>query len=117
MPLDAWKMTQIIRCARVGRTLSRALLCAGAALALAGCHRGLLREHACNKPQLYESAGNIPPLKVPPGVDAPDTHGALKIPPLNEPAPPPRSLTAPCLDEPPSYTTPAPPPAKPVSGH
>lgn len=74
-----------------------------AACALAGCHRGLLKEHACNKPQPYASAQSIPPLRVPPGIDAPDTHAALKIPPLNEPTPPPRSLRAPCLDEPPPF--------------
>ena len=74
------------------------------AFALAGCHRGLLKEHACNKPQPYDSARSIPPLKVPPDIDAPDTHAALKIPPLNEPTPPARSLRAPCLDEPPPFT-------------
>ncbi|MGH8259408.1 MAG: hypothetical protein ACREUG_06925 [Steroidobacteraceae bacterium] len=103
-------MRDILRCARPGRALCRVLLCAGAALVLAGCHRGLLRDHACNKPQPYDSAQSITPLKVPPGIDAPDTHAALQIPALNEPAPPPRGLREPCLDEPPSYATPAPAP-------
>ncbi|HXS27642.1 MAG TPA: hypothetical protein VN730_08265 [Steroidobacteraceae bacterium] len=91
------------------RAPSRLLACAGiavAAVALAGCHRGILRGHSCNKPQPYASAQSIPPLKLPPGIDAPDTHAALTIPPLNEPAPPPRSPREPCLDEPPPFTTP-----------
>ena len=77
-----------------------------AAVALAGCHHSVLKEHSCNKPQPYATSRSIPPLKVPAGVDAPDTHAALKIPALNEPAPPPRSLRDPCLDEPPSFGTP-----------
>lgn len=85
------------------------LACAGmaiAAFALAGCHRGILKQHSCNKPQPYASAQSIPPLRVPSGLDAPDTHAALKIPPLNEPTPPPRSLSEPCLDEPPQFVMP-----------
>ena len=80
-----------------------------AAVALAGCHHGLKRVFAakeCNKPHSYDSARSIPPLRVPLGVDQPDTHAALRIPPLNEPAPPARKLTDPCLDEPPLYATP-----------
>lgn len=104
-------MTQIYRCAPHRRAPRRVFACAGmaiAAVALAGCHHGILKEHTCNKPQPYEAAQSIPPLKVPPGIDAPDTHAALKIPPLNEPAPPPRSLREPCLDEPPPYALPGP---------
>jgi uncharacterized lipoprotein len=88
-------------------SISRALLCAGFALALAGCHRGILRGHACNKPQAYASAQSVPPLRVPPGIDQPDTHGALKIPALNEPAPPARGPRDPCLDEPPPFALPS----------
>jgi hypothetical protein len=39
-------------------------------------------------------------------LSAPDTHAALRIPDLNEPPPPPRSRTDPCLDTPPSYVVP-----------
>ncbi len=102
-------MTQTSVCDPLRRAYGRALACAVialAALALAGCHRGILKEHACNKPQAYASAQSIPPLRVPPGIDAPDTHAALRIPALNEPAPPPRSVREPCLDEPPPYATP-----------
>ena len=80
-----------------------------AAFALAGCHHGILKNHTCNKPQPYNAAQSIPPLRVPTGIDAPDTHAALKVPPLNEPTPPPRNLRDPCLDEPPHYLLPGTP--------
>jgi len=78
-------------------------------LAFAGCHpiqalRG--RELACHKKQAYMAATSSPPLKVPAGLDTPDTTSALHIPPLNEPAPPPRKGKQPCLDEPPSFKLP-----------
>lgn len=98
--------------ARPRRAPGRLLLAAACTVALTACHRGILKEHACNKPQPYESAASVPPLRLPPGIDAPDTHASLVIPPLNEPAPPPRSLREPCLDEPPPYSAhgfPAPP--------
>jgi len=88
------------------------LACAGiviAAFALAGCHHGARREHSCNKAQPYTRAQSIPPLQMPPGIDTPDTHAALNIPSLKEPTPPPRSLRAPCLDEPPPFTAPGTP--------
>jgi len=53
-------------------------------------------------------AKNLPPLQIPPGLDTPDTTSALRIPRLNEPAPPRRTGRDPCLDEPPSYNTPKP---------
>jgi hypothetical protein len=92
--------------------LRRALLGAAAAVALAGCHHAIpraFRAKDCNKPQPYDLARSIPPLKVPLGIDPPDTHGALRIPAYDEPAPPPRKLTAPCLDEPPSFLVPGTP--------
>jgi hypothetical protein len=54
-------------------------------------------------------AKSVPPLKIPQGLDAPDTASALKLPTLNEPVAP-RSKKDPCLDEPPSFklTKPAP---------
>jgi len=45
----------------------------------------------------------MPPLKIPSGLDAPDTTNALRLPPLNEPAPAPRKGKQPCLDEPPPF--------------
>lgn len=95
------------------------MLCAAAAVALAGCHHAIpkaFKAKDCNKPQPYDLAQTVPPLRVPPGIDPPDTHGSLQIPAYNEPTPPPRKLTDPCLDEPPLFKTPgtAPAPAGPV---
>jgi uncharacterized lipoprotein len=91
---------------------SRACLAlAGAVLlALGGCktiHR-ITRENSCNKPQPYQQASSIAPLRIPEGLNAPDTSQALDIPPLNEPAPPPRALKDPCLSAPPSFNVPQP---------
>jgi uncharacterized lipoprotein len=78
-------------------------------LSLAGCHT--LHERSCHKPQPYIGAQSTPPLIIPPGLDPPDTTNVLKIPQLNEPAPPPRSGKEPCLDEPPPFNVPKPAPA------
>jgi hypothetical protein len=83
-------------------------------LALTGCHpiRALRsRELSCHSKQPYMAATSVSPLKIPPGLDAPDTTNALHIPPLNEPAPPARKGREPCLDEPPSFKLPPKPPA------
>jgi hypothetical protein len=90
--------------------LPRLILALGL-LTLGGCsfwHHHFLETNTCNDRQAYASAGSIPPLKIPAGMSAPDTHAALRIPDLNEPAPPPRSRHDPCLDEPPSYVVPKP---------
>ena len=66
-------------------------------LSIGGC--SLSRKftvNACNKPQPYQSQKSDPPLK---------------IPALNEPAPPPRTVHDPCLDSPPSYKVAKPAPA------
>ncbi|HVC31851.1 MAG TPA: hypothetical protein VND24_11740 [Steroidobacteraceae bacterium] len=85
-------------------------LAAAVLLSLGGCntiHR-LSRENTCNKPQPYMGASSIPPLRIPPGLDAPDTSHALVVPKLDEPAPPPRGPTDPCLSAPPSFNVPHP---------
>jgi uncharacterized lipoprotein len=71
---------------------------------IGGCHlfRGASAK-ACHGPQPYQKAQSVPPLKVPAGLDPPDTTSALRLPALNEPAPAPRSGKQPCLDEPPPY--------------
>ena len=71
---------------------------------LGGCKSW--RENVCRKPQPYQSATTGKPLTIPPGLAAPDTANALKLPALNEPAPPPRKHNDPCLDEPPSFKVP-----------
>jgi len=81
------------------------------AIALSGCHNGLKKmfhSKTCNKPQMYSSSQSIAPIRVPAGIDAPDTHASLRIPALNEPAPPPRKPTDPCLDAPPLFAAPRP---------
>ncbi len=78
-------------------------------LLLAGCHpfRWIAKiGGTCHDKKAYMVAKSTPPLQVPAGLDAADTSSALKIPRLNEPAPPPRREKDPCLDEPPSFVTP-----------
>jgi uncharacterized lipoprotein len=71
---------------------------------MCGCHA--LRNasaKACHNEQPYQKAKTVPPLKIPPGMDAPDTTNALRLPTLNEPPPTPRKGKQPCLDEPPPF--------------
>jgi len=70
---------------------------------IGGCHIRGASAKACHGPQPYQKAGSVPPLKMPAGLDAPDTTNALRLPTLNEPAPPPRKGKQPCLDEPPPF--------------
>ena len=69
-----------------------------------GCHifRGASAK-ACHGQQPYQKATTVAPLKIPAGLDAPDTTNALRMPTLNEPPPTPRKGAQPCLDEPPSF--------------
>ena len=82
------------------------VLLAGSLVLLPGCKR--LLGGNCHKPQAYAAAQEVPPLRVPAGLDGPDTRAALKIPALEEPEAP-RTAKDPCLEEPPSATTPAAP--------
>jgi hypothetical protein len=69
---------------------------------------------SCHKPQVYEDAKVVPPLRIPEGLDGIDTRGALKIPELTQPEPPRPAEGAPCLDEPPTLVAPgSPAPARP----
>jgi uncharacterized lipoprotein len=63
----------------------------------------------CHEPQPYMRAATVAPLKIPAGLDTPDTTNALRLPALNEPAPPARASKDPCLDEPPPFKVPAAP--------
>lgn len=77
-------------------------------LLLGGC--SLFGSKSCHKPQVYEEAQTVAPLRIPVGLDPMDTRGALKIPDLTEPEAP-RAKDGPCLDEPPPLVVPpAPPP-------
>ncbi len=71
-------------------------------VALGGC-KSLRGANSCHKPQPYQSARTGATLKIPEGVDAPDSAGLLKLPVLNEPPPPPRGPRDPCLDQPPPF--------------
>jgi uncharacterized lipoprotein len=82
----------------MGRVAAGAVL-----LALGGCH---LLSGSCHDPKAYMKAKSLPSLVVPEGLDMADTGNSLKIPRLNEPAPPPRKGKEPCLDEPPPFSTP-----------
>ena len=95
------------------RGLQRTAVVCGVMLMLTACHSHLLRgmrAKSCRKNDVgYANSSSVPPLKVPAGLDTPDTHASLKIPALNEPEPPARKPTDPCLDEPPSFAAPKPP--------
>lgn len=56
----------------------------------------------CHKPQDYQRAVQVPALKVPAGMDTPNTQGSLVIPTVELAAPPPGPREA-CLDQPPRY--------------
>jgi len=75
-----------------------------------GCFFRGASAKACHGTQAYQKAQTVPPLKIPSGLDAPDTTNALKLPTLNEPPPAARKGSAPCLDEPPPFKVT--PPAK-----
>jgi hypothetical protein len=76
-------------------------------LALGGCHTLHSMTRSCSSDTgTYLQATSTPPLRVPLGIDPPDTKSALQIPVLNEPPLPPRGPKDPCLDEPPKYTEP-----------
>jgi uncharacterized lipoprotein len=85
---------------------NRRLLALGVVLAalaaLGGCKR--FSAANCSKPQIYAAAQTLAPLRIPVGLDAPNTNGALRIPELNEPEAP-RSAADPCLDSPPKYAS------------
>jgi uncharacterized lipoprotein len=55
----------------------------------------------CREP-VVPAAAEAAPLRVPAGLDAPDTRNAVKVPPLGEPEQP-RGKKDPCLSQPPSY--------------
>jgi uncharacterized lipoprotein len=84
-----------------------------ALMGLTGCKHLRTMSSACHDTKPYMRSASIAPLKIPPGLDTPDTANALHIPALNTPAPPPRKKTDPCLDEPPAFNAPkqAPPQA------
>jgi uncharacterized lipoprotein len=87
-------------------SFDRVILMIAAATLMSGCHM-FRRMSDCHRPQEYQRAAQLPPLKVPSGLDTPNTQGALVIPTV-ELAPPPPGPHDACLDTPPRYK-PAPP--------
>ena len=73
-----------------------------AAVLLNGCRLIHGGEPNCHKTQEYQRAVQRAPLKVPEGLDSPNTVGALVIPTVDLAAPPPGPHEA-CLDTPPRY--------------
>lgn len=85
------------------RRALQALVVLACALSVTGCSR--IFKTTCVRAEDFAGAQNNPPLKVPPGLQAPDTRAALPIPPLNEPERP-RAADEGCLDAPPRYAIP-----------
>jgi uncharacterized lipoprotein len=83
-------------------SLDRALMLIAAATLLSGCHLFSKLTPDCHSPQEYRRAAQVPPLKVPAGLDSPNTQGALVIPTVEVTPPPPGPKDA-CLDIPPRY--------------
>jgi uncharacterized lipoprotein len=82
--------------------VDRVLMLAAASTLMSGCHIFSKLNPDCHTPQEYQHALSAPPLKVPEGLDNPNTQGALVIPPI-ELAPPPPGPKDACLDIPPRY--------------
>jgi uncharacterized lipoprotein len=76
---------------------------AAAVPALSGCQAlHALTARSCTKPRHYMLARSVAPLKIPIGLNAPNTRDSLVVPALKGPTPPPPA-GQPCLDAPPSY--------------
>ena len=90
---------------RTVRTLLTVCVLAVVVCATSGCNP-FRRSHAdavCKGPEGYADAASVPALKIPAGLESPDTRQALRIPDLNTPEPPRRKQSQGCLDEPPPY--------------
>jgi uncharacterized lipoprotein len=88
-----------------GMKMAIGFVCLTLLMGVSGCHmlRNKVSSKGCKESQTYTGERSVAPLKVPVGMDAPDTTNTFRLPQLNEPAPPPRPRTAPCLDEPPPF--------------
>ena len=89
---------------RAPRILAVVLL-AAVVCVTAGCNP-FRRSHAdavCKGPEGYSDAASAPSLKIPAGLESPDTRSALRIPDLSTPEPPARRESQGCLDAPPKY--------------
>jgi uncharacterized lipoprotein len=85
--------------------IANGFMCLTLLVGVSGCHmlHNKFSSNRCSVSRTYEGERSVAALKVPAGMDAPETANALRLPQLNEPAPPARARGAPCLDEPPSF--------------
>jgi hypothetical protein len=83
-------------------SLDRVVGLIAAATLLSGCHLFSKLTPDCHSRQEYQRAGQVAPLKVPAGLDSPNTQGSLTIPTVAQAPPPPGPKDA-CLDLPPRY--------------
>ena len=83
-------------------SLERFLMLVGVSALMSGCHLFGKLNPDCHSPQEYQHALSAPPLKVPAGLDSPNTTGALVIPAVTD-APPPPGPHDTCFDVPPRY--------------
>jgi uncharacterized lipoprotein len=88
-------------------SFERLLLAVAVSALMSGCHMFSKLTPDCHSAQEYQHALSAPPLKVPAGLDSPNTAGALVIPTVAD-APPPPGAHDTCYDVPPRYK-PAPP--------
>jgi uncharacterized lipoprotein len=80
----------------------RILILVGVSALMSGCHLFGKLNPDCHSPQEYQHALSAAPLKVPAGLDSPNTTGALVIPAVTD-APPPPGPHDSCFDVPPRY--------------
>jgi len=80
-------------------SMRRLMIGFAVSMVLGGCHGNPFRAvgENCHKPQVYQRAASVAPLKVPQGADAPNVAGALVIPSVDA-APPPPGPADPCPD-------------------
>ena len=83
-------------------SLDRVLVLIAASALMSGCHLFTKLNPDCHTKQEYQHALSAPPLKVPAGLDSPNTAGALAIPPVTDVPPPPGPKDT-CYDVPPRY--------------
>jgi uncharacterized lipoprotein len=83
-------------------SFERIIVFIAAATLLSGCHIVSRLNPDCHTRQEYQHATQVAPLKVPEGLDTPNTQGALVIPTVELSPPPPGPHDA-CLDLPPKY--------------
>jgi uncharacterized lipoprotein len=83
-------------------SFDRVFVFIAASALLSGCHMFSSLKDDCHAKQDYQQARSAPPLKVPAGLDAPNTAGALVIPAVGDapPQPGPKDM---CFDVPPRY--------------